>query len=67
MSKYSKEEYNQELVHFCKSCLSLRILQYNEQADYCDDCGSTRTTAMHISDWNRLYIQKYGESFLIRE
>ena len=67
MKKYSKEEYNNELIHFCKSCLSIRIMRYNSQVDYCDDCGSTRTIQRHVDDWNKLYIMRYGESFLTRE
>lgn len=35
-----------------------------EDSDYCDDCGSTDVESLHISEWEELYKNKYGHSFL---
>ena len=34
------EEYNNIPVHYCKNCLSLKVIVFDEAVDYCDDCGS---------------------------
>ena len=57
------EDYNNEPVHYCKQCLSLKI-KIVGGFDFCDDCGSTNITTAHIDDWDRLYQERYGESFL---
>lgn len=35
-----------------------------EDSEYCDDCGSTDIATSHIEEWEKLYINKYGHSFL---
>jgi hypothetical protein len=32
--------------------------------DFCDDCGSTNVDTAHIDDWDKLYQERYGETFL---
>ena len=32
--------------------------------DFCDDCGSTNVSVSHVDDWDRLYQERYGETFL---
>lgn len=60
---YTKDEYNNESVYYCKHCLSLRILNLNE-FDYCDNCGSTDIEKGHINDWEEKYIKKYGHKYI---
>ena len=61
-----KQQYNDEPVFYCKQCLSLKIrnVPNMEDSDYCDDCGSTDIASMHVSEWEKLYKNKYGHSFL---
>ena len=33
--------YNDIPVHYCAECLSLKVRVYNEDMDYCEECGST--------------------------
>lgn len=35
-----------------------------EDSDYCDDCGSTNIEQISIKEWEKLYEQKYGYSYL---
>ena len=46
----TKEEYNNIPVHYCTKCLSLKILVYDEETSYCDDCGSTDIAEAHINE-----------------
>ena len=57
------EDYNNEPVHYCKQCLSLKI-KIVGGFDFCDDCGSTSVDTAHIDDWDKLYQERYGETFL---
>lgn len=60
---YSKTEYNNEPIHYCRHCLSLRILNLGEYA-YCDKCGSTEIEETSIDNWEKLYMDKYGHKFI---
>lgn len=62
----AKEEYNNIPVHYCRDCLSLKILKVAglEDASYCDECGSTDITETTIEDWNALYKAKHGFTYL---
>lgn len=62
-NRLTKKEYNDIPVHFCKHCLSLRIMS-TEDIDYCDECGSTDITEDHISNWEGLYELRYDNNFL---
>lgn len=57
-----KEEYNNEPVHYCKQCLSLKVMRVAgmDDAVYCDDCGSTDIGEASIGEWEALYEQKFG-------
>lgn len=59
-------EYNKEPVLYCKHCLSLGILNIEdiEDTDYCDNCGSTDIGTAAIEEWEQLYKNKYGHSYL---
>ena len=53
---------NDEVI-YCKHCLSLRIKAADE-ADFCDECGSTSLHSSTLDHWEELYELKYGEKFL---
>lgn len=57
-----KEGYNSEPVHYCKQCLSLKVMRVAgmDDAVYCDDCGSTDIGEASIEEWEALYEQKFG-------
>lgn len=58
-------QYNEEPVYYCESCLSLKILNYSGIVDcYCGECTSTRIAQCNIQEWEKLYEQKYGYKFL---
>ena len=59
--KWSKEDYNKEPVFYCKKCLSLAIIAYNEAgiSEYCNNCGSTTIGITQIENWQKLYNEKY--------
>ncbi len=57
------KDYNDEPVHYCKTCLSLKIKVVGGY-DFCDDCGDTDVTTTHIENWERLYKERYGHKFL---
>jgi hypothetical protein len=63
--RWSKEDYNREPVYYCKKCLSLVIMAYNESgiSEYCNDCGSTDIATTSINEWQALYRAKYGKEF----
>ena len=65
-SKEDIEKYNDEPVFYCRKCLSLKIrnIPGEENSDYCDDCGGTEIGAIDIYNWEYMYKQKYGKSFL---
>lgn len=62
----AKEDYNEEPVFFCKSCLSLKIktVAIGSDLDYCDECGSTDIGESHIEEWSRLYRERHGCDYI---
>ena len=56
--------YNNEPVFYCAECLSLRIRPYNDNTNYCDDCGSTDILTAPIEVWEKLYEAKYGKKYI---
>jgi hypothetical protein len=63
-SGISKEEYNNEPIYYCKSCLGLHILPEEGMGSYCQDCGSASIGKTNIDLWTDSYRQKYGKDFL---
>lgn len=63
------EDYNDEPVFYCKSCLSLRIKAVStwQDLDYCDECGSTDVAQTDIETWRSLYKKRYGFDYLTEE
>ena len=72
----SKDISNSEPIHYCKTCLSIVIKTVefekgadgeDREVDYCLDCGNTDIGCAHISEWEDLYEEKYGERFLTKD
>lgn len=65
----SLEDYNNEPVFYCNSCLSLKIktVASGLDLDYCDECGSTDIEETHIETWKNLYRERYGFDYLTKE
>lgn len=58
-----KEQYNSIPVHYCKNCLSLKIIA-GDGYDYCDECGGTSIETCSIEEWEKLYEDNYGYNYL---
>lgn len=61
--EHPKEDYNAIPVVYCKNCLSLKIMVFNDKLDYCDECGCTDTDSTDIESWREMYEKKYGKPF----
>lgn len=61
-SSNTEKNYNSEDVFYCKNCLSLRIMTF-ENNDYCDICGCTDIESTDIESWKEMYKTKYGKEF----
>lgn len=61
-----KNIYNDEPVHYCKTCLSLRIMEvpFVEDTLFCDDCNSTEIGTCSIEEWEEMFKNKYGHKFI---
>lgn len=81
MSKLSeivkKQDYNNEPICYCKTCLSINIKTVefepvalvngkstSRNVDYCVPCSNTEMGEVHISEWQDMYKERYGEDFL---
>lgn len=64
--KETKRQYNDEPVHYCNNCLSLKIRKVGDipDLDFCDECGGTHIKQTHIAVWEKLHIGRYGFRFL---
>ena len=65
----SKDSSNNEPITYCKTCLSIHIKtvvfeDIDQEVDYCIPCSNTDLETAHISEWEDLYEEKYGERFL---
>jgi len=49
-----RNEYDEIPVHYCRRCLSLKVLIDTEFGDYCGDCGSTDIGEIQIEEWETL-------------
>lgn len=70
-----QQEFNNDPVSYCKTCLSIQIKTVefpkgthgeDRDVDYCVPCGNTEIETAHISEWEDLYEEKYGERFLTK-
>lgn len=64
MTDKEREEYNQEPVWFCKDCLSLKIIDVDNDVCFCDECGNTNIGKASIEVWEDLYETKYKHKYL---
>lgn len=53
-----------EPVFYCRNCLGLAILRYDNSTDYCGKCGCTDIGVSHFNDWEELYKIKYGKPLI---
>jgi len=65
----AKDNSNSEPITYCKTCLSIKIKTVGfedteKEVDYCVDCSNTEMGEAHVSEWEDLYEEKYGERFL---
>lgn len=62
----NKELYENELVYYCKDCLSLKIkfVEGLDNSEYCCDCNSTNIVKSSFKEWDKLYRNKYHHSYL---
>lgn len=64
-SKLTKKDYNKIPNHFCKTCLSLKVVVMEKSnIEYCGDCGNTDISKVSNYTWEELYKEKYGKYFL---
>lgn len=58
-------DYDSEPVVYCAKCYSLKI-KYEEaiDADCCMDCGCSDMRTAPITEWERLYEQRYGRKYV---
>lgn len=62
---YSKDEYENEPVHYCGNCLSLNIKELpGVKLDICRECGNTDIQTTDMDHWNHLYTEEYGSAFM---
>jgi len=67
-----KDSSNNEPVTYCKTCLSIHIKTVEfedteQEVDYCISCSNTDLGSTHISEWEDMYKERYGEDFLTGE
>lgn len=62
----SKEaSYNKDPVYYCKCCLSLKIRALGDE-EFCEDCGAMDIATTSIEEWEKMYEEKYGHKFIIK-
>ena len=49
-----KEDYNNVPVYYCTRCISLNIINMDENTCYCGDCGAASIDSTHIDEWLKL-------------
>lgn len=55
-----KEEYNNEPIEYCSNCLSLSIIQEEEDFPaYCKDCNSCQFSECPIEVWEEKFYGRY--------
>ena len=66
-NKLSEEEeaYKTQKMFYCKSCLSLHIIE-GKIVDYCDKCGSADLGEATLEEYDILYEKKYKKKFFKR-
>ena len=71
-----KQGFENEPITYCKTCLSIHIktIEFEKgpegedrEVDYCVPCGNTDLETVHLTEWEELYEDKYGNIFLTKE
>lgn len=60
--------HNLEPVHYCDTCLSLKVMIIKGKEldiDYCGKCGNTNIKKTSISNWEKEYKNKTGNEHII--
>lgn len=57
-------DYDKEPVYYCHRCLSLKVKADIADYCYCDECGSTNVDTASIFEWDDMYKNRYGFSFM---
>lgn len=69
----AKMDSNNEPITYCKTCLSIHIKTVefdkgpngeNRNVDYCVPCGNTDLESTHVLEWQDIYEEKYGNTFM---
>lgn len=61
----SRTDYDEEPVVFCKRCYSLNIIhEATIDSDCCRECGCSDIDSASIQEWESLYKNRYGHSFI---
>ena len=72
----SKDNFNNEPITYCKTCLSISIKTVefpkteageDRDVDYCTCCSNTDMGECHVEEWEEMYAEKYGEKFLSKK
>lgn len=71
--RVKEQEYNNEPVHYCKTCLSLKVktIEFkpteageSRDVDYCGSCSNTSIGQAHITEWEDMYEEKHGKRYI---
>lgn len=56
----SKDDYNKVPVHYCETCLSLKIIPLEKGSSicYCGDCGNVNINTASIEEWEKMKLDK---------
>lgn len=64
-----ENKYNDIPVTYCKSCLSLLVINYededNKRGCYCSECSSSDLQECHIDEWEKIFEEQNGYNYLI--
>lgn len=62
------KEYDSEPVRYCPRCFSLKI-RYEDAigSDCCMDCGCSDIAETSIEEWERMYEERYGSTYISHE
>lgn len=65
---YSREDFENDPVHYCVHDLSLNIRKLpGVDLEICGECGNSDFESTDITNWTKLYTEEYGEAFLDSE
>lgn len=63
----SNNKYNDEPVWYCRTCLSLKVINLEDEMVpcYCGDinCGSTDIGTTSNDNWEKMYKRRYHKKF----